>query len=122
VAAGAQCPRAAWQCMTMLAIPHVCAGKAGSENGLEFARAMQAVERRDWVRVLAAQAEARSTGRPALAVLSGAPVPVDADVVSEDRATAMQGLGDKLCRAFVDLAALVVSMVRAPNGDGGKGR
>jgi hypothetical protein len=83
---------------------------------------MQAVERRDWVRMLAAQAEAHSTGRPALAFLSGAPVPVDADVVSYDRAWAMRGLGDKLEYMFLQYAAAVVSVVvRAPKGDGGMG-
>jgi hypothetical protein len=97
------------------------AEKLGSDEGLEMARAMQAIARRDWVRVLAAQAEAHSTGRPALAFLSGAPVPVDAGSVP-GRAWAMRGLGDKLEYMFLQYAAAVVSVVvRAMKGDGGIG-
>ncbi len=88
--------------------------------GLEFARAMQAVERRDWVRVLAAQAEARSTGRRSLAFLSGAPVPVDSGS-TPGRATTMLGLGDRLRCALLDLAGGVVFIaVRALKGDEGR--
>jgi hypothetical protein len=96
------------------------AGKAGSESGLEAARAMQALKRRDWVRVLAAQAEARSTGRRSLAFLSGAPVPVGSGTVP-GRTTAVLRVGDKLYCALLDVAAVGVWLaVRALKGDGGR--
>ncbi len=82
-----------------------------------MARALQAVTHRDHVRVLAAQAEAQRTGRPALAFLSRVAVPVDADVASTDRAMAMMDLGEKLQYAILlNMGALVFMAVRTLKG------